>query len=117
MGSEITSRRMAEEMLVQKAAQDDAFRKQLVTDPKGTILKTLGLRLPDEVKINVLEETVQNLYLVLPVKSTGSEELAEHELAMVAGGLNAAQGLEKGIDAEGPKTATTLSHESIHGTE
>jgi hypothetical protein len=114
MGSEITSRHMAEEMLVQKAAQDDAFRKQLVTDPKGTIFKTLGIRLPDDVKINVLEETVQSLYLVLPVKSTASGELAEHELAKVAGGTDTASDKSiytatPGTMAERAKTAATVS--------
>jgi nitrile hydratase alpha subunit len=81
----ITSRRMAEEMLVQRAAQDDAFRKQLVTDPKTAIFEAFGFRIPSDVRITVIEETSDEVYLVLPA-SCASAELAERELAMVAGG-------------------------------
>ena len=81
----IITRRMAEEMLVQKAAQDDAFRKQLLTDPKTKIFETFGFRIPSDVRITVLEETSDELFLVLPA-SCATAELAERELAMVAGG-------------------------------
>lgn len=81
----IISRRMAEEMLVLRAAQDDAFRKQLLTDPKGTIFEIFGFRIPSDVRITVLEETSDEVYLVLPA-SCATAELAERELATVAGG-------------------------------
>jgi Nitrile hydratase, alpha chain len=81
----IISRRMAEEMLVQKAAQDDAFRRRLLTNPKATIFEMFGFRVPSDVRITVLEETNDELYLVLPA-SCAIAELAERELALVAGG-------------------------------
>ena len=91
----IISRRMAEEMLVQKAAQDDAFRKQLVKDPKTAIFEMFGFRIPSDVRVTVLEETSDEVFLVLPA-SCAAAELAEQELAMVAGGLQAA---DKAADA------------------
>ncbi len=85
----IISRRMAEEMLVQKAAQDDAFRKQLLRDPKKTIFEMFGFRIPSDVRVTVLEETGDEVFLVLPA-SCATAEIAEQELAMVAGGAQAA---------------------------
>src|SRR5262245_3193787 len=84
----IISRRMAEEMLVQKAAQDDAFRTQLLTDPKTAIFEVFGFRIPSDVRVTVLEETSDEVFLVLPA-SCATAELAEQELAMVAGGVSA----------------------------
>src|SRR5262245_16271279 len=88
MRPEITSRRTAEEMLVQKAAQDDAFRTQLLTNPKATISHALGIAIPAGIEIKVLEETSRTLYLVLP-RSTANQELVEAELESAVGGTTA----------------------------
>jgi hypothetical protein len=45
-----------------------------------------GFRVPSDVRITVLEETTDEVFLVLPA-SCASAELAEQELAMVAGGM------------------------------
>ena len=89
MAIKITSRKQAEDLLVQKAAQDDAFRRELVENPSAAIGKVVGTQLPTDLKITVLEESSRQLYLVLPARRA-SGELAEEELAGVAGGAEAA---------------------------
>jgi hypothetical protein len=70
--------------IMARAAEDSSFRTQLKSDPKGTLERELGGTLPSDVKINVIEETPEQVYLVLP--ATGSKELSADELAGVAGG-------------------------------
>jgi hypothetical protein len=82
----VTSRRQAEDVLIRRAQQDETFRRELLTDPNGAIGRALGVRVPADVKIHVVEETPRQLYLVIPPKGTGSGELAQHELNAVAGG-------------------------------
>lgn len=78
-----------EAKIVAKAGQDEAFRKALLADPKGTLQKELqelktGITLPESLQVNVVEESPNQLYLRLPVAKTGN--LSEAELAGVAGG-------------------------------
>lgn len=70
--------------IMARAAEDSSFRNQLKSDPKGTLERELGGTLPDNVKISVLEETPDQVYVVLPAQ--GSKELSASELAGVAGG-------------------------------
>ena len=85
----LTSRRQAEDALITKAQQDEAFRRELLSNPSAAISRTLGVDLPSDLKITVLQETRDTMYLVLPPPINASGELAEHELAAVAGGREA----------------------------
>jgi hypothetical protein len=84
---DIHSRRAAEDMLIAKASRDEAFRKQLIENPRGAIASALGIRVPADVTVEVLEETPRTLYLVLPVTIHAAEELSEKDLELVAGGV------------------------------
>jgi len=81
-------RQQLEQALIEKAMNDEAFRKALIADPKGTIEKGTGMKLPEAFHFRVLEENPQSFYLVLPAKiQPGTEdELSEAELEMVSGG-------------------------------
>jgi len=70
--------------IMARAAEDQSFRDQLKSDPKGTLESELGGSLPGNVKISVLEETPDQVYLVLPAQ--GTKELSSSELSGVAGG-------------------------------
>ena len=79
-----------ERRIVQRSIEDDAFRQRLIEDPKGALEQELGARLPKEVRVVVVEETADTIYLVLPsTPMAGAEggELSEQELGSVAGGL------------------------------
>ena len=70
------------EELVEKAAADDAFRSQLVDDPKAAIKDALGFDVPDSVTIEVHEESATSAHVVLPPMAT----LSADDLEVVAGG-------------------------------
>ncbi len=79
-----------EAKLIQKAMADEAFKRELMNNPKTAIAKELGQELPAELEFEVLEQTPTKLYLVLPMSESAekspNEELAEEQLEAVAGG-------------------------------
>ena len=118
MAIQITSRKQAEDLLVQKALQDDAFRRELVANPSAAIGKVVGAQPPPDLKITVLEESSRQLYLVLPAREA-SGELAEHELAGVAGGAATTEDRAWGKvqDFFGSTTSSTTSATGVHTTQ
>lgn len=85
---DLKSRLSIEGGLISKAWKDEAFKQELLSNPKAVISRELGTQIPDNVEVKVLEETPTSLYLALPVKpSIGAEgELSDEELEAVAGG-------------------------------
>jgi len=81
-----------EALLISKAMADEAFKRELISNPKAVIAREIGQELPEGVEIEVLESTPKKLYLVLPLKVESEEiptkELSDKELEAVAGGLN-----------------------------
>ena len=84
----MNQRQQLEQKLIEKAMKDESFRKQLIEDPNAAIEVVIGMKIPDAMKIIVLEEDPQTVYLVLPhVYAQDSEiELSIAELESVAGG-------------------------------
>jgi hypothetical protein len=80
------SRQEFEKDVILRTRADPAFKQQLLTDPKAAIRAAYGVDVPQEVELQVLEETPSRVYMVLPVES---EELTDDELAAVAGGVGA----------------------------
>jgi hypothetical protein len=83
-----------EALLISKAMADEAFKSELISNPKAVIAREIGQELPEGVEIEVLESTPKKLYLVLPLKVESekmpSDELSNEQLDAVAGGLNIA---------------------------
>lgn len=52
--------------LIPRARNDREFRKKLLSDPLNTIIEQ-GIHIPEEVKITVLQDTKDAIYLVLPL--------------------------------------------------
>ncbi len=68
---ESEARRALEAHLISRALRDDEFKRLLISDPRATLeseIKRLGLpiRLPDGLKVRVLQEEADTIYLVLP---------------------------------------------------
>lgn len=60
------SRAKLESELVQKAIDDPIFKANLVRNPKGTIENYLQMKIPDEVRLEVILERPGDYKLVLP---------------------------------------------------
>ena len=73
-----------ERRLVEKSLQDDDFRQKVLADPRAAVEEEPGTRLPEGVRVLVMEETAGTVYLMVPFSSTG--ELFDRELEAVAGG-------------------------------
>ncbi|NJP11904.1 MAG: NHLP leader peptide family natural product precursor [Leptolyngbyaceae cyanobacterium RU_5_1] len=88
--------------IIAKAKKDDAFRQALLDHPTETIAQEMGWTyVPDGPQFQVLEETADTFYLVLPIKRdqaialTGEAgELSDEELDSVAGGARTITGLK-----------------------
>jgi hypothetical protein len=85
--SEGAGRVEMERRLIEKSLQDDAFRQRLLEDPKAAVEEELGTQLPEDVRVQAVEETADTIYLVLPSASATGEggELSDRELEAVAG--------------------------------
>ena len=70
------------ERLIEKAAEDEAFRARLLAEPKETVQDELGIKAPEGFTLMVHEETADTSHLVLPP----SAALDEAALAEAAGG-------------------------------
>jgi hypothetical protein len=80
------SRRDSEARLIDRAWKDEAFRRALIEDPKGTLERELQVKVPEGVSLTVLEETPTQRYLVLPpAPRQDGGELSDAELEAVAG--------------------------------
>lgn len=77
-----------EALIVQRAWKDDAFRDEFVSDPKGTIEKYSGQKLPADLKVVALAEDDKTIHFVIPPKPANADELSDEDLEKVAGGID-----------------------------
>jgi hypothetical protein len=80
--------------IVRRAVQDAAFRAALLADPKGMIERSLGQPLPDSLAVEVMQESTETMYLVLPLAIAEAEgtvvggfSLTDTSLEQIAGGV------------------------------
>jgi hypothetical protein len=66
------------------ASKNEDFKKALLEDPAKTVETKLKAKLPKNLKIKVIEEKPDELFIVVPHKSDA--ELSDAELEAVAGG-------------------------------
>jgi hypothetical protein len=71
-----TPRQNLEVRVIGKAMKDEAYRQALIASPKAVLNRELGemiggVRLPDAVEVMVVEETPNNLCIVLPPRPRG----------------------------------------------
>lgn len=71
--------------VVERASTDSEFRAQLMSDPKAAVESELGISIPADLTVKVVEEKPDEFYIVLPPKET-SGALSDAALAGVSGG-------------------------------
>ena len=69
--------------IAMKAAEDDDFRARLLADPRAALEEETGLRLPDDYRLHVHEESATDAHMVLPPRP----ELSREQLGRIAGGV------------------------------
>ena len=87
--SKMKPRQALEAELIDRAMKDDGFRQELVRDPKSVFERELGIHVPADMAIKVLEESPTTVYLVLPRRlANAGVELSDEELQAAAGGAS-----------------------------
>ena len=68
------------------ATKNAQYKKALLADPKKILAKQMNQQLPDFLKVKVVQDTADTIYLVLPHVPKEGEELSDADLEAVAGG-------------------------------
>jgi len=63
-----------QQKIIKKAMTDPAFKKELLGNPKEAIKKSFNINVPENIKLNVVEETSEQFYLVLPSSPEETKE-------------------------------------------
>ncbi len=90
-----------ERKLIIKAWEDEAFRQELLANPKAVYAKEAGRELPDNLKIEVIDEPAGVIKIVLPpnpVTAEVEQELSDEELEAVAGGRISVRGTIEAVN-------------------
>jgi hypothetical protein len=67
MAHDYLSRNDVERFLAERASLDEGFRAELLANPKAVIAQEFGLgEMPEALVINVVQETPDEIYIVLP---------------------------------------------------
>jgi hypothetical protein len=78
-----SSRRDLEDKLVARAWADEQFRERLKSDPHAAVAEETGITVPEAIELEVLEETPEKGYLVIPVNRTA---MSDEQLEVASGG-------------------------------
>lgn len=87
------SRQEMETLIVERAWKDPAFHDEFVADPKATIEKYSGQKLPAEVKMVAHAEDDRTVHFVIPQKPANADQLSDEDLEKVAGGIDVIVGV------------------------
>jgi hypothetical protein len=79
----VRTRSDVEARVVARAQTDEGFRERLKADPRAAIAEETGVTMPESVRIEVLEETPEKAYLVIPPSRAS---VPDEELDFAAGG-------------------------------
>jgi hypothetical protein len=94
----LEQRAETEQKIILKAWEDEAFKQELLNNPREVLAKELNLPLPQDLQVQVVEEKKGSICLVIPqkpaeelanVEINEDEELSEKALEAVSGGAEA----------------------------
>ena len=78
-----TRRNEFEAQIVARAWSDEAFRERLHANPREAVAEVTGVSVPHSIEIEVLDETPEKAYLVIPLNRV---TIADDQLDAVSGG-------------------------------
>ena len=106
--SEVTRGEMTQ-LIAEFASKDPNYRKALLADPKKVLEAQMQRKIPDNVKVKVVEETPDTVYLIAPYVAKQGE-LSDSDLERVAGGNK-----KGGSDSSGSDTSNTYTCNDTKG--
>ncbi|WP_139992845.1 NHLP leader peptide family RiPP precursor [Paenibacillus paridis] len=62
----VSAAQTLKDQIIQKAWEDAEFKKQLLANPKAAVKEAFGVDVPDNIEVEVVEESANKFYLVLP---------------------------------------------------
>ena len=81
----MTEQRNALAELFAACWKDEALKARFMSDPKA-VLAERGIDVPDNIDVNVVENSDNTVHITMP-KAPGASELSDEELAGAAGGF------------------------------
>ncbi len=86
--TKVKTRQDYEAEIIKKAWEDEEFRRELLADPKVAMAKMFDVKFPENIKLEVHEESPTVMHLILPAKPVfdSSQELSDNDLKAVTGG-------------------------------
>jgi len=83
------TRQDIEARIIAKAWKDEAYKQELLSNPKAIIEREFGVEFPADVNVQVLEENPTSLHFVLPISPVSiAQELSQEQLEAIAGGAS-----------------------------
>ena len=72
-----------EAQIVARVWADEDFRARLRSDPRAAVAEETGVVIPESIGVEVVEETPEKGYLVIPVNRV---EISDEQLEVAGGG-------------------------------
>jgi hypothetical protein len=72
-----------EAQIVARAWADEDFRARLRSNPRAAVAEETGVVIPESIEVEVVEETPEKGYLVIPVNRV---EISDEQLEVAGGG-------------------------------
>ena len=92
----MTEQRNAMADLFAACWKDEALKARFMADPKA-VLAEHGIAVPDNMNVNVVENSDNTVHITMPMAPSGSSELSDEELAGAAGGDCWNQGVQASL--------------------
>ena len=104
----MSEQKTLQEQIVARVMKDEIFRQELLSNPKATVERELGITLPEGTNIQVYEDTPNTVHIVIPMKVQSGEpqELSDEDLKQAVGGLGGSVVL---ANDDGERLRTTAS--------
>ncbi len=81
------TRKEIEAHIIAKAWKDEAYKQELLSNPKAVIEREFNIQLPAQINVQVMEEKPTSLYFVVPMRpEIAGQEISEEQLQAIAGG-------------------------------
>lgn len=98
------------EQVVKRSVEDAQLRTQFIADPRQTLKAVVGVDVPEDVAVTVLENSASAIHIVIPFLTPPYRDLNDDELDKISGGVAAISPAQQEANAKrGIKTVGSPS--------